>query len=504
MPNEAANQEQSFLIDLLRATYQNQEVYPILQHNLSKLNDNLALMLRKWVSDRFAKEPANASNIVGVIVKLSTIIQAFEQGNLASNLEIAIAGYESVLQVCTREAFPKEWDIVQQALVTAYQQRQQIFSRTISELREHTVQTQSQINTLTEQLQQESEQAKLQVNELKSIITQLKEEVSSSEPTPEITSLIADLKELKQRQTRVEHLTTKAHISSNLGEFNTAIFYDIENLTMGRSNPNLNFSLKQIQTNLENTSLVNKIAIQCAYADWSDSRLRLLKNEIQELGIEAIQIFDYSYKRNAADMQLAIDVMELAQSRPTLRVFVIISGDGAFAALAKKLHEYGKTVIGCAYEGQINRVLKSVCDRFIPIPAPQAKIEEIPIHEVTSDSLLNDDVFVETKKVLQGLKQNIEQLNQLKQVGIPISQIHKILREKIPAFDQKREQYGEKLTIFLNKVIQETDIYLSIDNNKLFSGKILTIGSNDSSNKIVKVLTDSSNNFKEVVASGKS
>ncbi|MFN6460447.1 MAG: NYN domain-containing protein [Nostoc sp. DedVER02] len=500
MPNEAANQEQSFLIDLLRATYQNQEVYPILQHNLSKLNDNLALMLRKWVSDRFAKEPANASNIVGVIVKLSRIIQGFEQGNPASNLEIAIAGYESVLQVCTREAFPKEWDIVQQALITAYQQRQQIFSRTIGELREHTVQTQSQIYTLTEQLQHESEQAKLQVNELKTIITQLKQEVSNSEQTQEITSLIVDLKELKQRHIGVERFTTTAHIE----QFNTAIFYDIENLTMGRSNPNLNFSLKQIQTNLESTSLVNKIAIQCAYADWSDSRLKLLKNEIQELGIEAIQIFDYSYKRNAADMQLAIDVMELAQTRPTLQVFVIISGDGAFAALAKKLHEYGKTVIGCAYEGQINRVLKSVCDRFIPIPAPQAKIEEIPINEVKNQSSLNDDILVETKKVLQGLKQNVEQLNQLKQVGIPISQIHKILREKISAFDHKREQHGEKLTIFLNKVIEETDIYLSIENNKLFLREILTIGSNGSSNKVVKALSESSNNFKEIVIAGKS
>ncbi|MBN3880612.1 MULTISPECIES: hypothetical protein [unclassified Nostoc] len=48
MPNEAANQEQNFLIDLLRATYQNQEVYLILQHNLSKLNNDLALMLRKF------------------------------------------------------------------------------------------------------------------------------------------------------------------------------------------------------------------------------------------------------------------------------------------------------------------------------------------------------------------------------------------------------------------------------------------------------------------------
>ncbi|MHC5746226.1 MAG: hypothetical protein ACYTXT_30915 [Nostoc sp.] len=48
MQNEAANQEQNFLIDLLRATYQTQEVYLILQHNLSKLNDDLALMLRKF------------------------------------------------------------------------------------------------------------------------------------------------------------------------------------------------------------------------------------------------------------------------------------------------------------------------------------------------------------------------------------------------------------------------------------------------------------------------
>ncbi|MDZ8094945.1 MAG: NYN domain-containing protein [Nostoc sp. DedQUE05] len=503
MPNEAANQEQDFLIDLLRATYQNQEVYPILQHNLSKLNDDLALKLRKWVSDRFAKEPAIAINLARVIIKLSTIIQEFEQGNIASNLEIAIAGYETVLQVCTREAFPKECDIVQQALVTAYQQRQYILSRTIGELREQTVQTQSQINTLTEQLQEELQQAKLQVNDLTTTITELKQETSSSESVPEITSLIAELKELKQRQIRVEQFTSTAHTSPNIGQFNTAIFYDIENLTMGRSNPNLNFSLKQIQTNLENTNLVNKIAIQCAYADWSDSRLRLLKNEIQELGIEAIQIFDYSHKRNAADMQLAIDVMELAQSRPTLQVFVIVSGDGAFAALAKKLHEYGKTVIGCAYEGQINRILKSVCDRFIPIPAPQVKIVDIPTNEVISESSLNDDILVVTKKALEELKQNIEQLSQLKQGGIPISQIHKILREKIPAFDQKREKHVEKLTTFLKKIIEGTNICLSIENNKLILRETLTIGYNGSSNKtlnsdssylMTKVLTTNSVN----------
>ncbi|MBW4674989.1 MAG: NYN domain-containing protein [Desmonostoc geniculatum HA4340-LM1] len=497
MPHEAGNQEQNFLMELLRATYQNQELYPILQHNLSKLNDNLALMLRKWVSDRFAKEPANAINIAGVILKLSTIIQGFEQGNPGSNLEIAIAGYEAVLQVYTREAFAKESNIVQQALVRAYQQRQHILSKTLGELQQQTVQTQIQIKTVTEQLQQELQQAKLQFNDLHTVITDFKQQTISSDST----SLIAEFQELKQRQIRLEQLTTTANISSKIGQFNTAIFYDIENLTMGRSNPNLNFSLKQIQTNLEKTTLVNKIAIQCAYADWSDSRLRLLKNEIQELGIEAVQIFDYSHKRNAADMQLAIDVMELAQSRPTLEVFVIVSGDGAFAALAKKLHEYGKTVIGCAYEAQVNRVLKSVCDRFIPIPAPQTKIEEIQVTEVTSDSPSND-IFLITKKVLQGLKQNIEQVSQLRQGGIHISQIHKMLRNDIPDFDQKREKHGDKLTTFLKKVIERTDIYLSIDNNKLIL-KEITTSSNSSSNKSLKSITDSSSSLKEIVVTAK-
>lgn len=384
--------------------------------------------------------------------------------------------------MCTREVFPREWDVVQQALVTAYQQRQQILSRTIGELREQTIQTQTQINTLTEQLQEELQQAKLQVNDLKTTITQLKQEEGNSESKIEITSLITELKELKQRQSRVEQFTT-ANISPKTEQFNTAIFYDIENLTMGRNNPNLNFSLKDIQTNLENTTLVNKIAIQCAYADWSDFRLRPLKNEIQELGIEAIQIFDYSHKRNAADMQLVIDIMELAQSRPTLQVFVIVSGDGAFAALAKKLHEYGKTVIGCAYEVQINRILKSVCDCFIPIPAPQAKIENIPINEVTSESLLNDELLVVTNKILQDLKKNFEQLNQLQQGGILLPQIHQILKKNIPNFDQKRENHGYKLASFLNIVIEGTDICLSSDNNKLILRETLTLGSNGSSNQ---------------------
>lgn len=78
-----------------------------------------------------------------------------------------------------------------------------------------------------------------------------------------------------------------------------------------------------------------------------------------------------------------------------------------------------------------------------------------------------------------------------------------MLIENIPYFDQERESYGKKLTIFLKKVIEGTDICLSIDNNKLILRKISTIRL-ISSNKSFKDLTNSSNNFKEIVVAGKS
>ena len=160
--------------------------------------------------------------------------------------------------------------------------------------------------------------------------------------------------------------------------FNTAIFYDIENLLKGYSfTPEMaaNLSLREILASIRNAPRVGEIAVQRAYANWSDSRLAILRGEINELGIDPIQVFGFGRdpKKNAADIQLAIEAVDLAHTRPALEVFVIVSGDGAFASLAKKLHEYGKTVIGCAYRLAANRTFQAVCDHFIWVADPDSE-----------------------------------------------------------------------------------------------------------------------------------
>ncbi len=341
---------EDLILRFLKAINQNQDIYPLLAQHLDKLDRNFADCLREVAQQEFAKQSGSAINIARIIVKFSNLVQNFEQGNSASNLEIAIAGYESALKVITRETFPQGWATIQQTLVSVYQQREDILSTTITELKENTVQTQSQINDLTEQFQQE----KQQYSELKAQLIKVIEVQEYPAPTIDLQPIVSAIQETK----------------SPYQSFNTVILYDIENLTLGNRNPQFNFSLEHIIKDIKRYNLVNQIAGQYAYADWSDSRLRKIKFDVQQFGIEPMQIFGFSTHKNAADIQLVIDAVELIHSKPSLEVFAIVSGDGGFSCLAKKLHEYGKVVIGCGYENHISSVFTAVCDYFVRLPDP--------------------------------------------------------------------------------------------------------------------------------------
>ena len=398
MTNNSVNQEQVLLLDVLKAIIQNQKIHSLLEDNLDKLNENFPVMLRQWTKERFTKEPARAVNIARVVVKFCKQLQQFEKGNLAINTEIAIAGYEAAMSVFTIEAFPLERGAVQQALDMTLKRRQKILSA--KNAVKNTITPQKEIpqvvNNNSAQIKQPPQELPpkvvvkvpipvtqpivtqpQQIDTQKIPITDSQSPLIASEIVEDVKSLIVEFQELKQRHKILEQLVIKVTDLPESEQFNTGIFYDIDNLINGINDLDLEkFSLKDIKKAIHKKSVVDKVAVQCAYADWSNSKLKNIHSEIQDMGIEKAQIFDFGHGRNAADIQLTIDVIEFVHGRPNLQVFVIVSGDGAFASLAKKLHEYGKTVIVCAYTGRINRVLKSVCDDFIPLPLLEEKVQE--------------------------------------------------------------------------------------------------------------------------------
>ncbi|MHC5731649.1 MAG: CHAT domain-containing protein, partial [Nostoc sp.] len=97
----------------------------MLAKNTDKLDGVLAEILRRWGTNRFGEAKADeAEDLAADIVVFSNLIAQFPLGSKASNMEIAIAGYEIIaLTVYTCSAFPQQWAMTQNNLGNAYRDR---------------------------------------------------------------------------------------------------------------------------------------------------------------------------------------------------------------------------------------------------------------------------------------------------------------------------------------------------------------------------------------------
>ncbi|HEY8469605.1 MAG TPA: NYN domain-containing protein [Longimicrobiales bacterium] len=143
------------------------------------------------------------------------------------------------------------------------------------------------------------------------------------------------------------------------GAPNAALLIDFDNVTMGiRSD--LSKELKKL---LNSDIIKGKVAVQRAYADW-----RRYPQYIVPLAEAAVDlIFAPAYgssKKNATDIRLAIDALELVFTRPEIGVFILLSGDSDFSSLVLKLKEYGKYVIGVGIRESSSDLLVQNCDEY--------------------------------------------------------------------------------------------------------------------------------------------
>ena len=178
---------------------------------------------------------------------------------------------------------------------------------------------------------------------------------------------------------------------------NTAVFYDVENLSSIFSpKNNQTLQLDEIHRRILDLDVVQGISVQRAYADWIHPVNRNLRGYILQLGIEPIQIFNTNKNdrvKNAADVSLIIDAVELIARNPEIENYVITSGDGIFAFLAKKLHNYGKRVIGCGFDRYTNINFKNACDIFLALDKPE-DAASMPVKNVSDGSILTGHVNI--------------------------------------------------------------------------------------------------------------
>ena len=140
---------------------------------------------------------------------------------------------------------------------------------------------------------------------------------------------------------------------------NAALLIDFDNVTMGiRSDLG-----KELRTLLGSDIIRGKVAVQRAYADWRRYPQYIVP--LAESSIDMIMAPAYgSSKKNATDIRLAVDAMELVFTRAEIGTYILLSGDSDFASLVTKLKEYGKYVIGVGIRESSSDLLVMNCDEY--------------------------------------------------------------------------------------------------------------------------------------------
>lgn len=154
-------------------------------------------------------------------------------------------------------------------------------------------------------------------------------------------------------------VVSRAPLDTRKTSGNAALLIDFDNVTMGiRSD--LQHQLKEL---LNSEIIKGKVAVQRAYADWR--RYPQYIAPLSESSIDLIFAPAFgSNKKNATDIRLAIDALELVFTRPEINTFILLSGDSDFSSLVLKLKEYGKWVIGVGIRESASDLLVQNCDEY--------------------------------------------------------------------------------------------------------------------------------------------
>ena len=142
-----------------------------------------------------------------------------------------------------------------------------------------------------------------------------------------------------------------------------------------------NVSHARIAAILAELSKYGTANIRRAYGDWASAGLKGWKDKLHEFAIRPIQQFSYSVGKNATDIALVIDAMELLYTQK-LDAFCIASSDGDFTPLVMQLRANGHDVYGFG-ERKTPDPFVNACTTFLYIEgldasAPQATVIDEP------------------------------------------------------------------------------------------------------------------------------
>lgn len=194
---------------------------------------------------------------------------------------------------------------------------------------------------------------------------------------------------------------------------------------------------------LDEVKLIGEPALRRVYGDWSSGQLGKWSECIRSLGLVAHQETANTTGKNASDIGLVIDAMDILHGQ-RFDGFVIVSSDSDFTALANRLREDGLMVIGIG-ENKAPEALRNVCNRFILIENLGATQDEKSNKATIKPSLPLNHAFQRISNAIQSIEQDEDWYN--------IGTIKSIIMDSHSDFDQR--SYGHNKFSSLIKALSD-------------------------------------------------
>ncbi len=131
-----------------------------------------------------------------------------------------------------------------------------------------------------------------------------------------------------------------------------------------------NAPAKKIDAILAEVATIGNAHVRRAYGDWTRGELKGWAAILQDYAIAPVQQFAYTKGKNASDMALVVDAMDLLH-RDEADSFAIVSSDADFTPLAMRLRQAGATVLGFGQE-KTPDAFANACSQFLYIDRVEA------------------------------------------------------------------------------------------------------------------------------------
>jgi uncharacterized LabA/DUF88 family protein len=124
-----------------------------------------------------------------------------------------------------------------------------------------------------------------------------------------------------------------------------------------------NASPARLRAILRRAACYGVLAIKRAYGDWSNPRLQRFKTLLLRHAIEPVQLFSCARGKNAADIALSLDAMDLMHMGQVTGI-CLVSSDSDFTPVAIRLRREDVRVYGFG-ERQTPIAFVAACSTFI-------------------------------------------------------------------------------------------------------------------------------------------